>query len=182
MNDCLLLLEKPKCTDSQEKNTTKSTMSKIKHGIGARCTIFNKIIHNITLNTFNNNGVQVIFYRTLFWIRKHKIKYATEFSCWKNSFVAYLQIWFRQCSPWHFKVFKLSLNSWNNSAKCWYSPLSINDEVGHATIFIIIVEYHFVFSLIYWERKIIHTNIPCQSTLSAKTTACFSNQRNYWDQ
>ena len=64
-NDCLLFLEKPERTVSQEK-TTKTTMSKIKHGIGAKCTIFNKIIHNITLNAFNNNGVQVIFCRTLF--------------------------------------------------------------------------------------------------------------------
>ena len=83
LNDCMLLLEKPKRTVSQEKKTTKSTVSKIKHGIGARCTIFNKIIHNITLNTFINNGVQVILCRTLFWSRKYKIKYATEFSCWK---------------------------------------------------------------------------------------------------
>ena len=36
----------------------------------------------------------------------------------KNSFVKYLQIWFWQCSPWHFKVFKLLLNSWNNSLSC----------------------------------------------------------------
>ena len=93
-------------------------MSKIKHRIGARCTIFTKIIHNITLNAFNNNGAQVIFCRTLFWRRKYKINYATEFSCWKKLFVAYLQIWFRQCSPWHFKVLKLSLNSWNDYLSC----------------------------------------------------------------